>query len=88
MSRSRVGIVLVLLGSLVLGAVAGVVFHRLFLSNVPEQWLSSFQANVTPFAFIGTGLLFGIVIAVWALIVAGLAPRFRAKRDDRDRPAE
>ena len=80
MSRARIGIVLLLVCSLALGALFGVIFHRLFLSNVPQQWLSSFQANVSPFTFIGTGLGLGVVIWIWALVAVMLAPGFR-KRD-------
>jgi len=55
MSRFRIGIVLNLLGSLALGALFGVVFHRLFLANVPQQWLSDVQSSASPFTFVGTG---------------------------------
>jgi len=77
MSRLRVGLVVTLIGSLALGVIFGIIFHRMFLANVPQQWLSSFQAQTTPFTFIGTGLLLGVVICAWALLVAWLAPRFR-----------
>jgi hypothetical protein len=77
MQRSRVGLVLTLVGSLVLGVVSGLIFHRLFLSNVPQQWLSSAQTAIAPVTFVGTGLGLGIVICLWALLVAWLAPRFR-----------
>ena len=79
MSRMRVGLLLALIGSLVLGVVFGWIFHRLYLTLVPKQWLSSFQESTSPFTFIGTGLLLGIVICLWALLVAWLAPRFRGR---------
>ena len=79
MSRSRFGIILALLGSLALGSAFGYIFLKLFESNVPQQWLSSFQASTSPFTFIGTGTLLGLVIFVWSLVVAWLAPGFRSK---------
>ncbi|HOX25501.1 MAG TPA: hypothetical protein PLL30_11980 [Candidatus Krumholzibacteria bacterium] len=81
MSRLRLGLLLTLIGSLALGVIFGIIFHRLFLSNVPQQWLSSFQANTAPFSFIGTGLVLGVLIWGWAVLVASLAPRFRRRPD-------
>lgn len=77
MQSFRVGLILTLVGSLVLGVVFGLIFHRLFLSNVPQQWLSSAQSAIAPLTFVGTGLGLGFVICLWALLVAWLAPRFR-----------
>ena len=77
MQNVRVGLILTLVGSLVLGVVFGLIFHRLFLSNVPQQWLSSAQSAIAPLTFVGTGLVLGLVICLWALLVAWLAPRFR-----------
>ncbi len=77
MSPLRVGLILALIGSLILGVFAGWIFHRLFLAHVPEQCLSGFQASATPITFVGTGLVFGLAICIWALFVAWLAPGFR-----------
>ncbi|MBM4117793.1 hypothetical protein FJ251_08625 [bacterium] len=79
MSRLRVGLLLALVGSLVLGVVFGWIFYRPYLLHVPEQVITAAQKS---FNFIGTGLLLGVVIWIWALLVAWLAPRFRgnAKR--------
>lgn len=82
MSRSRFGVVLALLGSVALGVVNGIIFHRLFLSQVPQQWLSSFQSQTSPFTFIGTGGLLGLVIFVWSMVVAWLAPGFRGRKQE------
>jgi hypothetical protein len=79
MSGSRIGIILALVGSLILGTAFGYVFLQIFQANVPQQWLSSFQANTSPFTFIGTGTLLGVVIFLWALVVAWLAGGFRKK---------
>lgn len=80
MSLSRFGIILALVGSVALGAAFGYIFLKLFESNVPRQWLSSFQASTSPVTFIGTGALLGLVIFVWSLVVAWLAPGFRGKK--------
>ena len=82
MSRSRFGIILALVGSLALGTAFGYVFFKLFESNVPQQWLSSFQASTSPVTFIGTGTLLGLVIFLWSLVVAWLAPVLRSKNKD------
>ena len=82
MSRSRFGIILALVGSLALGSAFGYVFLKLFESNVPQQWLSSFQASTSPVTFVGTGTLLGLVIFVWSLVVAWLAPVLRGKKKD------
>ncbi len=82
MSRSRFGIILALVGSLALGTAFGYIFFKLFESNVPQQWLSSFQASTSPVTFIGTGTLLGLVIFLWSLVVAWLAPVLRSKKKD------
>jgi hypothetical protein len=70
-----------LIGSLILGVFFGWISYRIFKSNVPTQWLSDFQAHVTPAAFVGAGLLFGVAICIWALLVAWAAPRFRSRAE-------
>jgi hypothetical protein len=82
MKLSRIGIILALVGSLALGTAFGYLFLQLFKSNVPQQWLSSFQANTSPFTFIGTGTALGLVIFAWTLVVAWLAGGFRGKKKD------
>lgn len=77
MSRLRVGLLLALIGSLVLGIVFGWTSYRVFLDNVPQQWLSNAQSAFTPAMYIGWGLIYGLAVCAWALLVAWLAPRFR-----------
>jgi hypothetical protein len=78
MGRTRIGLLLALLGSLVLGVLFGWIFYRLYLLHVPEQVITAAQRGFSPVNFIGTGLLLGFVIWLWALLVAWLAPRFRS----------
>lgn len=82
MNKTRVGLVLVLLVSLVIGVLAGLVFLSLFKSQVPAAALSDFVKTSSPVTFVGTGLGFGVVIALWSVLVAWVAPRFRGKGPD------
>jgi hypothetical protein len=83
MSKTRIGMVMVLLVSLALGVLAGLVFLNLFKSQVPPAAISDFTKSASPVTFVSTGIAFGIVIAVWSLLVAWLAPRFRGKGTSR-----
>lgn len=83
MNKPRVGMVLVLLVSLVIGVLAGLVFLSLFKSQVPTAALSDFVKASSPVTFVATGLGFGLVIALWSILVAWLAPRFRGKGNDK-----
>jgi hypothetical protein len=84
MSKTRIGMVMVLLVSLVLGVLAGLVFLNLFKSQVPPAAISDFTRAASPVTFVGTGIGFGIVIAVWSILVAWLAPRFGGKSGVRN----
>lgn len=79
MRRRNVGLILLLAGSLVLGALLGVVNYRLFLSNVPDTYLSAMGRAMAPAQFIGVGLLIGLVMFVWSLVAVVLARGFRAR---------
>lgn len=80
MSKLRVGLILALVGSMVLGVLAGLVFLSLFKSQVTPQNLSLLTKAVSPVTYVMTGLGLGLVIAAWSLLVASLAPQFRAKK--------
>jgi hypothetical protein len=79
MGRMRLGLLLLLVGSLAIGVLTGLVYHRVFLANVPQQWLSSFQAQTAPATFVGVGLGIGLGVFVWSLAIALIAPRFRRR---------
>lgn len=83
MNKTRVGMVMVLVVSLLIGVLAGLSFLSLFKSQVPAAALSDFVKASSPVTFVGTGLGFGVVIAAWTLLVAWLAPRFRRKGPDK-----
>jgi len=78
MNRRNVGLVVLLAGSLVVGALLGVVNYRLFLSSVPENYLSAMGRAMAPAQFIGVGLLIGLVMFVWSLLAVVLSRGFRA----------
>ena len=63
MSKTRVGVVLVLLVSLVIGVVAGLTFLSLFRSQISPAMLSDFSKTTSPITFVGSGVIFGVIIA-------------------------
>jgi hypothetical protein len=79
MNRRNVGLLVLLAGSLVLGALLGLVNYRLFLSNVPENYLSAMGRAMAPAQFIGVGLVIGLVMFVWSLLAVVLSRGFRAR---------
>jgi hypothetical protein len=83
MNKPRVGMVLVLIVSLAIGVLAGLVFLNLFKSQVPVAALSDFVKASSPVTFVVTGLGFGLVIAIWSILVAWLSPRFRGRNPDK-----
>lgn len=79
MSR-QLGLLLLLLGSLGIGVVMGEVFHRLFLSTIPPAALSGFSRGSAHVIHIIYGAGAGVVMFLWALLAAGLAPIFSAAK--------
>lgn len=78
MKRRNVGLVVLLAGSLTLGVLLGMVNYRLFLSNVPGNYLSTMGRAMAPAQFIGVGLLIGLVMFGWSLLAIVLSRGFRA----------
>jgi hypothetical protein len=79
MTSRKWGLVLLLIGSLAIGILVGEMFHRLFLSTVPPAVLSGFNRGATHAAHIFYGAVAGLVIFVWAVLAAGLAPLFGSR---------
>ena len=77
MNRRRIGIIVTLIGSLILGVLFGWISYLIFKDNVPQQLLSNFQASASPVEFIGSGLLYGLAIFVWTLLVGWILSRSR-----------
>lgn len=83
MNRRNVGLVVLLVGSLVLGALLGVINYRLFLNNVPDNYLSAMGKAMAPAQFVGVGLLIGLVIFAWSLLAVVMSRVFRAPAGDK-----
>jgi hypothetical protein len=83
MNKLRVGMVLVLVVSLVIGVLAGVVSRTIFLKHVSAAEVSVAEKASATVTYITTGAVLGVVIALWSLLVAWLAPRFRGRNPDR-----
>ena len=82
MSRRTIGIIVLFLGSEVLGVIAGECFYRLFLKSVPPIGLSSLNMSAARIFFILYGLIAGVAIFTWSFIAALLAPMFGARGAD------
>jgi hypothetical protein len=75
------GLILLLVGSLALGVGMGEMFHRVFVANIPPAMLSQFNKATAQVTHILYGVLAGVVMFLWAILAASLAPLFshRAK---------
>jgi hypothetical protein len=76
-SRRRWGLLLSLLGSLVIGLGAGHVYYGLYENSIPDALRAQTTLQATRAWFALWGVLFGVCIFVWSLIVVALAPYFR-----------
>ena len=74
------GLLLLLLGSVGIGVVIGEVFHRLFLSTVPPAMLSGFNKGTAHVFHIVYGAGAGVVMFLWAILAAAMAPLFGTRR--------
>jgi hypothetical protein len=80
MRRRIYGLMLALVGSLVLGAIAGESFFGLFIRAMPPAVLPSLNKSTDHMIFLGTGLLAGLVLFGWTLVVLGVSPLFRGRK--------
>lgn len=76
MSKRLVGIILALLGSLVIGFMAGQQFFRIFDGTVPQGAMTDLVRAGTHTTYVLAGLGFGLVIFAWTLLVGALARYF------------
>jgi hypothetical protein len=79
MSRRGLGLLLLLLGSLALGALGGEMSFRLFLQRVPMSVFVEYGQleRDSHFWFLAYGMIYGVVIFLWALVVLALRRVFR-----------
>ena len=75
MSRRLVGIILLAVGSLLLGYLGGSYAFRLFDKTVPPAVITDLVRGTAHAAYISLGVVFGIVIFAWTLL-AVVASRF------------
>ena len=80
MISRQFGLLLLLLGSIGIGIVMGEVFHRLFLSTIPPAALSGFSRGSAHVIHIVYGACAGVVMFLWAILAAAMAPLFGTKR--------
>jgi hypothetical protein len=85
MSR-KAAIVVLLVGSEVLGIAVGEWYFRFFRQTVPPLALSNFNAGAAHVGFLGYGALTGLLFFVWSLLVIFMQGLWR-KTDDADKSA-
>ena len=71
--------ILLLILSLVVGAMIGEMFFKLFVQTVPPMAVSAFNQGAAHAMFVTYGLVVGGLLFVWALLTAFLARRFHAR---------
>lgn len=77
MRRRIIGLVIMLIGSVLLGILSGNWYFHLFRQTVPPAVLTSFNQATAHAAFLGYGVLIGAVIFLWSLVILFLARLFR-----------
>jgi len=87
MSRRTVGILLLLVGSVLLGFLSGHWFFRIFTVTVPPAVVTDFNRAAAYGYFLWRGLLLGFVIFLWAFLGVIAAPYFR-RTDNVPAPAK
>jgi hypothetical protein len=76
--RTIVGLVVLLIGSLVIGWYAGSWGFSLFEKTVPAGAVTQLVRSGTRGAYVSGGILLGLVIFAWTALVAWLSPLFRS----------
>lgn len=84
MNWSKVGRWVLLLGSLVLGLFSGLIGYWIFEAKVPSGMQTAVLSTEAKFYYIGSGLLFGMVIFGWSLVASWIAGRSGASRARRE----
>jgi hypothetical protein len=78
MSKRLIGLALSLIVSIGIGVIAAQKFFVLFDKTVPAGTMTDLVRAGTHTAYLGSGVLFGIVIFAWATVAAWLAKFFAA----------
>jgi hypothetical protein len=78
MSKRMIGLALVAIGSVGIGALAGQKFFQIFDKTVPAGSMTDLVRAGTHTAYLGSGVLFGVVIAAWTVVAVWLSRFFPA----------
>ena len=79
MKRRTLGMILLLAGSIVLGLIAGQLNWSLFKKAIPPTMTSELNLVTARGAAFTCGLLVGVALFFWGLLVALVSPAFRWK---------
>jgi hypothetical protein len=77
MKGRTLGMILLLVGSIVLGLIAGELNWTLFKKAIPPTMTSELNLVTAKGAAFTYGLLTGVLLFLWGLIVALISPAFR-----------
>ena len=78
MSKRMVGLALSLIVSVGIGVLAAQKFFQLFDKTVPAGSMTDLVRAGTHTAYLGSGVVFGVVIFAWTTVAAWLARYFPA----------
>jgi hypothetical protein len=78
MSKRMIGLALSLIGSVGIGVLAAQQFFKLFDKTVPAGSMTDLVRAGTHTAYVGTGVVFGVVIFAWTVAAAWLSKYFPA----------
>ena len=78
MSKRVIGLALSLIGSVGIGVLAAQKFYQLFDKTVPAGSMTDLVRAGTHTAYLGSGVLFGLVIFAWTTAAVWLARFFPA----------
>ena len=78
-TRGRIGLLLLLVASLAMGLLLGQWFFKIYTQTVPAAVVTSFNVATAHGWFLWNGVLAGLVLFIWGLLVMWLAPLFRGR---------
>ena len=82
MSKKTIGLILNLVGSVVIGVLAGQKFFAIFDKTVPAGSMTDLVRAGTHTAYLMSGAIFGVVIFLWTALAAWLARFFPGASKD------
>ena len=79
MKSGTIGVILLAVGSVVLGIIAGQLNYSLFKSAIPPVAMSQLNQVTAKGAALTYGLISGVALFVWSLVAVFVSPVFRRK---------